>query len=190
MVASELTRTLLPLNTQVPVIVLQDVKTLMKSVSGELVLKKGVKLELPLGEAIPLIERGIVKVNPEGLPSLREMSKIRWVESRDPNTIQKLDENFYVKARLFVMLMESEGQDRRAVDSAKATLLDIIKLRLQKILRAVTANPELNRDFAEKLTMEERALYATLCRCVKMWYSSMVEFVERGDPLARERRSG
>ncbi|GEM_PF-357529 len=189
MVASELARTLLTLNTHVPVIVLQDMKTPMKSSLGELVLKKGVKLELPLGEAIPLIERNVVKINPEGLPSLREMNKIRWMESRDPNVVQKLDEDFYVKARLFIMLMESESQDRRAIDLAKAMLLDIIKLRLQKILKAVTANPELNRDFAEKLTIEERALYAALCRCVKMWYSSMLEFVERGDPLAREHRS-
>jgi hypothetical protein len=188
MVACELARTILPLSTLIPVVVLQDVKTSMKGSSGELVLRKGAKLELPLGVALPLIERGVVKVDQESLPPLREMSKIRWVESRDPNTVQKLDEDFYVKARLLIMLMESEGKDQRAVESAKAMLLDIVRLRLQKILKAVTANPEMNRDFAEKLTIEERALYATLCRSVKMWYSSMVEFVERGDPLGGERR--
>lgn len=185
MVAIELAKTLLPLSIQVPVVVLRDMKTSMRGASGELVLRKGAKLELPLSEALPLIEHGIVAVDSERLPALRDMSKIRWIESRDPGTIQKLDEDFYVKVRLAIMQMELKGEDQRIVNSAKATLVDIVRLRLQKILRAVTANPELSRDFSEKLTLEERALYASLCRSVKMWYSSMVEFVERGDPLAR-----
>jgi len=185
MVAIELTKTLLPLSIQVPVVVVQDMKTAVRGTSGELVLRKGAKLELSLSEALPLIERGVVDIDPERLPTLRDMNKIRWIESRDPNEIQKLDEDFYVKARLAIMQMELKGGDNRAISSAKATLLDIIRLRLQKVLKAVTANPELSRDFSEKLTLEERALYASLCRSVKMWYSSMVEFVERGDPLAR-----
>jgi hypothetical protein len=185
MVAIELTKTLLPLSIQVPVVVVQDMKTVVRGASGELVLKKGAKLELSLSEALPLIERGVVDIDSERLPSLRDMNKVRWIESRDPNEIQKLDEDFYVKARLAIMQMELKGGDDRAISSAKATLLDIIRLRLQKVLKAVTANPELSRDFSEKLTLEERALYASLCRNVKMWYSSMVEFVERGDPLAR-----
>ena len=185
MVAIELTKTLLPLSIQVPVVVVQDMKTVVRGASGELVLKKGAKLELSLSEALPLIERGVVDIDPERLPSLRDMNKVRWIESRDPNEIQKLDEDFYVKARLAIMQMELKGGDDRTISSAKATLLDIIRLRLQKVLKAVTANPELSRDFSEKLTLEERALYASLCRNVKMWYSSMVEFVERGDPLAR-----
>lgn len=181
---NELVDTLLPLSIQVPVVVVQDVRTSVRGAPGELVLRKGAKLELPLGEALPLVKQGIVAIDHERLPTLQEMNKIRWIESRDPSDLQKLDEDFYLKARLSIALMEQRGEDERKIGAAKAVLVDIIRLRMQKILKAVAANPEPSREFVEKLSIEERALYASLCKSVKVWYTSMIEFVERGDLLA------
>lgn len=179
---SELSGTLLALRMQLPVVVLEDYRTSLKGSSGELVLRKGARLELTLAEAIPLIRRGVVAVDSGRLYSLQELNKLRWIESKDLSEVQRLDEDFYVKARLSITTMASGGDASRA-ELAKANLVDIVKLRLQKVLRAVAANAEPSRDFAERLTVEERALYISLCKLVSSWHSSMVSFAERGDPL-------
>lgn len=181
MTASELAKTLLITEVQVPVIVLEDVKTVFKGGSGELVLKKGAKLELSLREALPLIRKRVVELDADKLPSLQELNKLRWIESRELSDIQKLEPVFYIKARLSIVQLEKK--DPKKAKSVESILIDIVRLRLQKILKAVTANPEYNREFAEKLSLEEKTLYTSLSMFVKNWYMSMLEFIEKGDPL-------
>lgn len=182
MAAMELSRTVIIADAVLPVKVLEDVKTLLPGRVGELTLRRGAKLELPLREALPLVRRGVVEVDGERLYSLQDLNKIRWIEGRDLHALQDLDEHFYLKARLAILKLGEEADERR-LSIAKAAVVDIIKLRLQKILRTVMANPEPDRELMEKMTWEERALYVQLCEVVRSWYESMVEFVERGDVL-------
>ncbi|MEM1509061.1 MAG: hypothetical protein QXY49_03975 [Thermofilaceae archaeon] len=183
MVIRELQRTLLTQDAQLPVAVLKDVKITMHGGPGELVLKKGAKLELPLSDALPLLKKGFIALDSERLHSPQEVNKVRWLESRDAGSIQALNGDFYLKARLSIIDMEQRGVDERKVSLVKATLVDIIRLRLQKIMKAVSASPEPSRDLLEKLTWEERMLYTTLCGFVREWYRSMVEFIEKGDVI-------
>ncbi|MEM0042688.1 MAG: hypothetical protein QXF46_01065 [Thermofilaceae archaeon] len=183
MVASELSKTLVMADAQVPVVVVSDAKVPVKTSSGEQLLRKGARLDLSLREALPLIKKGVLALDPERLYSWQELNKIRWIESRDLSAPQQLAGDFYLKARLTVQLLEKSSEGSKKADAAKAMLVDIVRLRLQKILRAVLVNPEFSRDFAERLTIEERALYACLCKVVSDWYSSMKQFLERGDPL-------
>ncbi|RLE71006.1 MAG: hypothetical protein DRJ43_00740 [Thermoprotei archaeon] len=184
MVAMELAKTVIVADALLPVKVLKDVRASLPGRVGDLVLRRGAKLELPLREALPLLRKGLVAVDPSRLYTLQELNKIRWIESRDPQMIQKLDEHFYLKARLTLAHLEKEeGVSGYRLEVAKALIIDIVKLRLQKVVRSVTANPEPNRDFMEKLTWEERALYVKLCDLVNSWYRSMLEFIEEGDVL-------
>lgn len=177
----ELAQTIIVADATLPVTVLEDVKTMLPGRVGELTLKKGAKLELSLREALPLIRRGVVAVNAERLYSLQELNKVRWIESRDIQALQKIDAYFYLKARFMLSSLGGGGPESRKVSLAKSILIDIIKLRLQKILRSVMANPEPDRELMERMTWEERVLYVRLCELVRSWYESMVEFVERGD---------
>lgn len=181
MVASELAKTLIMLDAQIPVMATEDARVAVKT--GEQLLRKGARLELPLRDALPLIRKGVLVLDHERLYSWQELNRVRWMESRDLTTPQPLAYDFYLKARLTVQLLEKSPEGSRRADAAKSLLVDIVRLRLQKVLRAVLANPEFNRDFAERLTVEERALYASLCKIVGDWYSSMRRFLEQGDPL-------
>ncbi|RLF06196.1 MAG: hypothetical protein DRK00_02380 [Thermoprotei archaeon] len=183
MVAMELARTVIVADATLPVTVLEDVKTVLPGRVGELTLKRGAKLELSLREALPLIRRGVLAIDEERLYSLQELNKVRWIESRDMQTLQKIDEYFYLKARLTLASLEKREPGGRRVSLAKAALIDIIKLRLQKIVRSVMANPEPDRELMERMTWEERTLYVRLCELVRGWYESMIEFVERGDVI-------
>lgn len=183
MVANELAKTLLIIDTQVPVVVLEDVKAAVKGGLGELPLRKGARIELPLREALPLIKRRVLELDAERLPGYKEFMKIRWMESRDLSAPQEISPDFYVKARLALLLLEERDEDPQEIKKIRAAVIDIVRIRLQKIIRAVLANPEYSRELAEKLTIEERALYSLLCKAVGDWYASMREFIERGDPL-------
>jgi len=184
-VARELARTLLVVDAEVPIIVREEVPEDLKRGSRGHLLKKGMRLELTLREALPLIKRGVAELDAERLLGEGEpdkvLRKVRWIESRDLSQLQALDPCFFLKVGLLLKHLEGKIDDARKVGDIKATAIDIVRLRLQKILRAVLANPEYNRDLAERLTIEERMLYATLCRTVKSWYDSMVCFLERGD---------
>ncbi len=181
MVIKELQRTLLTQDVQLPVAVLKDVKVTMHGGSGELVLRKGAKLELPLSDALPLLKKSFIALDSERLHSPQDINKVRWLESRELGTLQALNGDFYLKARLSIIDMEQRGVDERKINLVKAALVDIIRLRLQKIMKAVSASPEPSRDLLEKLTWEERALYTMLCGFVREWYRFMVEFIEKGD---------
>ncbi len=179
---SVLSKTLLIMDVAVPVVVRKDAKALVRGGASEIVLRKGTRLELPLYDALPLLRKGIVALDSEALPTHQEVNRIAWMEGRDEQSPQPLPKDFYVRVRLALRALESRGEDPKKIESMRSLAIDILDRRLRKILEAVARARALhNRDFAERLTTEERALYALLCRVVRDWYASMIEFLERGD---------
>ena len=172
------------LNTNIPVLILEDFETRLPGRTGRLSLRKGLRLELPLREAIPLLRKGLAMVDVSKLYDIKELNKIRWIESRDTRALHKLDEYFYFKIALVLnALKEEEKTDERTLELYRTVVLDIIKLRLQKILRSITASQEPDKELMSKLSWEERILYVKMCHTVNEWYRSMLEFLERGDPI-------
>jgi len=179
---ADISRTLLVLNVNVPVVALEDFEVQMPGRAGKMVLRKGLRLELPFREAIPLFKKGLMSVDLQNLYSAKELNKIRWVEGRDPRAPYGIDEFFYFKtALLLAALRQTKEADERQVEVYESIVLDIIKLRLQKILRSITAGQGPDRELMSKLSWEERILYTKICHLVNEWYRSMLRLLEGGD---------
>lgn len=147
----------------------------------EVKFKPGMKTEIPYRVLQRLLEKKIVEVDVESILELHPLKKIQWMESRTKE-LTKLDEGFYVKAKLyFSHLREKARRDENAeIELAKAKVLfeDIVRLRLTKIARLAMADPTPSRDFMEKMTREERVFYAKLCHLISEWEKGLKALVE------------
>jgi len=184
--AYELLGTIAVAELEVPVEIIGE-RTRKVSLGGlQVELKKGAKLELPLKAVLSLIRRGEASIDPSRLYSIGELNKIRWKEEQSYQ-LQKLEPFFYLKARLLIELLEQEAMNepraQAKIRHIKVCVLDIARSRLNKILKAVLANPEPSRELMSLMTLEERALYVKLCSIVGAWRDSMQRFIEEGDVL-------
>lgn len=142
--------------------------------------KRGEKIKIPLSLALFLIKKNAVSLDESSLPTLSEINKIAWLEMKG-NELQKVSKDFYVKSSLLVWSASKNPYDfesERRLRFIKALLMDIVKSRLQKIVKLALSNPVPSRDIIENLTLEEEVLYSTMCNIISSWLRYMRELVE------------
>jgi len=184
-----LIHTVLFSDTEIPVVITSEKKVDVAFDGIRLELRKGLKRDLPLKYAIPLIRQNLAKVDVTRLYTKGQINKIRWKEERI-ETLQEIDEDFYVKVRILLKNLEQEVKENpdniellSTLRQIKISVIDIIKARFQKIVKMALMNPEVSRELLKNMTKEERLLYVQVCDLLSYWYDSMQKFVDRGEVL-------
>jgi len=170
----------IPRTAKVPLIINSDlakVEFLDFKAEG---IKKGSKINAPLSLALLLVKRGNALVDKSSLPTLSEINKLAWLETKS-NELQRVTKDFYIKSSLLVWsLLEKPDnfENERRIRFLKALLMDIVKSRLQKIMKLALSNPVPSREIINALTFEEEALYLAMCDVIGSWLRYMKELIE------------
>jgi len=170
----------IPRTVKVPLIVHSDVTevSFLDFKAGR--IERGAKVETPLSLALLLMKEGIASLDEMSLPTLSEINKAAWLEMKS-NELQKISKDFYVRSSLLVWTASEDSYDfesERRLRFIKALLMDIVKSRLQKIVKLALSNPVPSRDVINSLTLEEEVLYLTMCNMIGSWLRYMRELVE------------
>ncbi len=185
MMVLEYKETLLFSEIEIPVIATKNIKL---SLGGlELSLKKGAKINLPVRVALPLLQNKTVEVNVDDLMKFSLLNKTRWREERTDD-LQKLDEGFYYKTMLYFSFLHKQANEgdtnaETLLKKARILIQDILRTRMNKIVKLALANPVPSREIMVKMTREERFLYLRLCRELHDWFEGMVKFIEEVEEL-------
>ncbi len=174
-------------DVEIPIIVKAEEKLILPLNGLRIELKKGLKRELPIRFAIPLLEKNLIDIDTTRLYSKEIINKIRWKEERT-ETLQELEEDFYFKVRILIKSLEEQLKKNpddiellSTIRHIKISVIDIIKARLQKIVKMASTNPEVSREYLKKMTKEERMLYVQLCDILSYWYDSLQKFIDKGE---------
>lgn len=183
----DLRDTLLVSDYELPLVIRDDKIKNLKFGALEVKIRKGLKLELPLKVAAPLLEEQIAEVDYDKLPKLPYYNKVRWREQR-LTELQELPQDFYIKASLYISHLNKlslRGDEKAALElrRTKAALVDIIRLRMKKIANYAVTYPQVNRDLLKKMTIEEKQLYTSLCSYLDKWYLNLVKSLEEGEKI-------
>ncbi len=181
MVVVDLEDTTVLADLEIPLRVRSDRIKSIRYGALELRLRSGLSLELPLKVAVPLLKEKIAEIDYSKLPSLQDLNKVRWKEERTEE-LQPLDEGFYVRARLYLASLRDKDDYNTEVvfRRAKSTLVDIITIRMKKIVRYALASPQPQRELMSKMSHEERMFYIALCHLIDEWFTRMLAKLERG----------
>lgn len=138
-------------------------------------LPVGATVEVPRWLASVLEEEGYAKVLSSASIDLQGLSKLSWREERSPGLVE-VDEALYPKIREFLERLEKEAstsiEAHTAKKQAEVKVLDILRCRLQKIIRAAVS-PSIPKGLLDNLTPEERMLFEKIKWMVDDWISKV-----------------
>lgn len=162
---------------KVDVKVLRDVGVVSIDTGEKVELKAGVEVKIPRWLAKKLESEGAVEIVGGESIDYSEVSKYAFLEGQSspaPLSLIKLPKDFYLKFREYLRSLEEkvrEGRDKRVIEEyekAQAAILELISVRLRKLLLAVQMGVRLE-DLRDKLAYEEEVLYAILKGLIKEW---------------------
>ncbi|NAZ25474.1 DNA replication complex GINS family protein [Thermofilum sp.] len=180
MMIDKLAGTLLYYDAEVDVEVVQnDVVVLPGGL--QIQLQKGTKVKLPFIIAKELEAKGSVKYDEGKLLDLSAVRKQTWIEEKSEG-LSSLDDNFYLKLKIYFYLLKRKAASgdtaaQGMLEKTRIAFLDLLRLRLTKIVRLAASHPEISREFMESMTKEEQILYTSLCKSINEWTQSMKMFV-------------
>lgn len=122
---------------------------------------------------------GIVRFRNEELLDSAKLYKIHWKERvQTAGQISELPKDFYPKLRRYLKGLKEETirhpEKMREYEKAKQLALDILNLRLKKIVSLASA-PAQTEHVLRNLTAEERLLYEQIYRFINKWKAQMFE---------------
>ena len=172
---------------EVPIIAIIEKRITIPLNGVTIELRKGLRRELPMRFAIPLLKKNMIKIDVSRLYSKGLINKIRWKEER-MESLQELDEDFYLKVRILIKTLEEQLKENpddiellSTIRQIKISVIDIIKARMQKIVKIASTNPEISREYLKNMTKEERMLYVELCDMLSFWHDSLQKFIDMGE---------
>lgn len=137
------------------------------------------KIPLFILMSSPELGKQVLKNLPIDSSSLK---KILWIERKSEN-IQKIPEDFYIKILASIKLIKafSNSEDlKREADYLATLALDLLRKRLQKIIKIAETNPSLDNEILEKLSFEERIIYRKICEIVGGWEKTFIKYLDGG----------
>ena len=145
--------------------------------------RRGDKIKVPIPLANVLIKEGYASIDESSIPTITDLNKISWMEART-DELQEIPPNFYYLVRILInklkekAIKENDFSAERRLQLVKSLVFDVVKCRLQKILKLVLANPNPSREITNKMSIEEEVLYITLCRIINSWLDYMKNSME------------
>lgn len=146
--------------------------------------EEGNEYEILYWVARELEKFGVVRFRNEELLDSAKLYKIHWKERvQTAGQISELPRDFYPKLRRYLKGLKEETikhpEKMREYEKAKQLALDILNLRLKKIVSLASA-PAQTEHFLRNLTAEERLLYEQIYRLINKWKAQLLEGKNEG----------
>jgi len=127
---------------------------------------------------------GVVRFRNEEMLDSAKLYKIHWKERvQTAGQISELPKDFYPKLRRYLKRLKEDAtkypEKMREYEKAKQLALDILNLRLKKIVSLASAQAQ-TEHFLRNLTAEERLLYEQIYRLISKWKTQLLEKVSEG----------
>lgn len=145
----------------------------------DIVLSRGIEIEIPRWLALILEKWGVVELSPNERPRLDTVARAkileRDMERRGLRTLAKLHPYFYIMIRLMVRELESRAKRElnisvlKEIDAIRSSLYDVLKLRLGKIIDAALMGT-VSTELLDNMTFEEKVLFTKLSSVIKSWH--------------------
>ncbi|MEM3727761.1 MAG: hypothetical protein QXF75_00995 [Candidatus Bathyarchaeia archaeon] len=146
--------------------------------------EEGNEYEVMYWVARELEKFGVVRFRSEELLDSTKLYKIHWKERvQTAGQISELPKDFYPKLRRYLDGLREEAvrhpEKMREYEKAKQLALDILNLRLKKIVSLASA-PAQTEHVLRNLMAEERILYEQIYRLINRWKAQMLESESEG----------
>ncbi|MEM3788833.1 MAG: hypothetical protein QXN95_03085 [Candidatus Bathyarchaeia archaeon] len=146
--------------------------------------EEGNEYEVLYWVAVELEKFGVVHFRNEELLDSAKLYKIHWKERvQTAGQISELPRDFYPKLRRYLKELKEEAtrhpEKMREYEKAKQLALDILNLRLKKIVSLASA-PAQTEHVLRNLTAEERFLYEQIYRFINKWKAQLLEREDKG----------
>ncbi|MEM3874327.1 MAG: hypothetical protein QXU45_04270 [Candidatus Bathyarchaeia archaeon] len=146
--------------------------------------EEGNEYEVMYWVARELEKFGVVRFRSEELLDSTKLYKIHWKERvQTAGQISELPKDFYPKLRRYLDGLREEvvrhPEKMREYEKARQLALDILNLRLKKIVSLASA-PAQTEHVLRNLTAEERILYEQIYRLINRWKAQLLESESEG----------
>ncbi|MEM2263543.1 MAG: hypothetical protein QW160_04920 [Candidatus Bathyarchaeia archaeon] len=146
--------------------------------------EEGNEYEVMYWVARELEKFGVVRFRSEELLDSTKLYKIHWKERvQTAGQISELPKDFYPKLRRYLDGLREEAvrhpEKMREYEKARQLALDILNLRLKKIVSLASA-PAQTEHVLRNLTAEERILYEQIYRLINRWKAQLLESESEG----------
>lgn len=147
--------------------------------------EEGNEYEVHYWVACKLEKFGVVRFRSEELLDATKLYKIQWKERvQTAGQISELSKDFYPKLRRYLAELKDEmakGPEKmREYEKAKYLALDILNLRLKKIVSIASA-PAQTEQVLKNLTDEERFLYEKIYKFINKWKTQLLKHEGEGE---------
>lgn len=148
-------------------------------------LEEGNEYEMYYWVARELEKFGVARFRSEELLDASKLYKIQWKERvQTAGQISDLPKDFYPKIRRYLTELKREmiksPEKMREYEKAKYLALDILNLRLKKIVSIASA-PTQTEHVLKNFTEEERFLYEKIHKFITSWKARLLSQEERGE---------
>ncbi len=147
--------------------------------------EEGNEYEVYYWVACKLEKFGVVRFRSEELLDATKLYKLQWKERvQTAGQLSELPKDFYPKLRVYLANLKSEmaknPEKMREYEKAKYLALDILNLRLKKIVSIASA-PAQTEQVLKNLTDEERLLYEKIYTLINKWKTQLLKYEGEGE---------
>ncbi|MEM2093609.1 MAG: hypothetical protein QW056_03585 [Candidatus Bathyarchaeia archaeon] len=148
--------------------------------------EEGGQYEVPYWVAFKLEKAGVTRFRSEDSLDPLKLYKIQWKERlQAAGQLSEFPKDFYPKLRRYLSQIRREiarnPEKMREYEKAKYLAMDIVNLRLKKIL-SLASTPATGTQIIKSLTEEERILYEKIYHLIDEWKNQLTKHgEEEGD---------
>ncbi|MCX8177802.1 MAG: hypothetical protein N3F10_05860 [Candidatus Bathyarchaeota archaeon] len=144
--------------------------------------EEGVQYEVPYWIASKLEKAGVVRFRSEDSLDPLKLYKIQWKERlQAAGQLSEFPKDFYPKFRRYLSQIKVEivknPEKMREYEKAKYLAMDIVNLRLKKIL-SLASTPATSTQIIKSLTEEEKILYDKIYHLIEEWRNQLMKLEE------------
>ncbi|MCS7096268.1 MAG: hypothetical protein RMK50_04325 [Nitrososphaerota archaeon] len=144
--------------------------------------EEGAQYEVPYWIASKLEKAGVVRFRSEDSLDPLKLYKIQWKERlQAAGQLSEFPKDFYPKFRRYLSQIKVEivknPEKMREYEKAKYLAMDIVNLRLKKIL-SLASTPATSTQIIKSLTEEERILYGKIHHLIEEWRNQLMKLEE------------
>ena len=142
--------------------------------------KKGKEYEVRYWIATELKKAGIAHIRMDESLDLMMLNKIHWKERvQTSQRVTSIPEEFYPKLRRFLKNLNEQAiknpEKRSDSEKAKNLSMDILRMRLKKIVSLASSGRDQTGQILQSLTKEEKYVYDCLHKIINEWQNEILK---------------
>jgi len=142
--------------------------------------KEGKEYEVRYWIATELKKAGIAHIRMNDPLNLMMLNKIQWKERvQTSQRVTSIPEEFYPKLRLFLKYLIEQAinnpEIRSDSEKAKNLSMDILRMRLKKIVSLASSGRDQTGQILRSLTKEEKYVYDCLHKIINEWQNEILK---------------